>query len=85
MFHISDIEYNGIWGDWGTKRLCSDYGGSYVTKFKVRIERSTWWSDDTALNAIRLECDNGQWLYSAEQDWGDWYSGSTSTSGFTGK
>ena len=76
-----DIGYNGYWGTWGSSDYCPN--GHHVVRFKVKIEGIQYDGDDTALNAIRLECSNGQTLYSKEAPWGDWYESPYSSEGFT--
>ena len=39
---------------------------------RLKIESNQGRGDDTALNAIRLTCTDGEELVSAEQKWGDW-------------
>lgn len=76
-----DIGYYGYWGTWGSSDYCPN--GHHVVRFKVQIEGIQHDGDDTALNAIRLECSNGQTLYSKEAPWGHWYESPYSSEGFT--
>ena len=60
------------WGDWGPWQECAPR--HHVMGVQLRIER--WsvapWHDNTALNAVRLTCSDGEVLVSEEGPWGDW-------------
>ena len=57
-------------GNWGHWDHCSE--GHHVMGMRLKIESNQGRGDDTALNAIRLTCTDGEELVSAEQKWGDW-------------
>ena len=57
-------------GKWGPTRVCSS---AYVVGMKVKMqEEKGWKGDDTGINAIRLICDDGEELVSAEGHQGEW-------------
>ena len=56
-------------GNWGHWDHCSE--GHHVMGMNLRIEAKQGSGDDTALNAIRLTCTDGEVLVSAEKQWGD--------------
>ena len=56
-------------GYWGLWKHCSE--GHHVMGMRLKIEPSQGRGDDTALNAIRLTCTDGEELVSAEKQWGD--------------
>ena len=71
------------WGNWGAIKKCR--GSNYVVGVQQRIEAPIN-GDDTALNAIRFTCSDGEVLISAEQYWGGWWSKKSTPSNtyFTG-
>ena len=52
------------WGNWGAIKKCR--GSNYVVGVQQRIEAPIN-GDDTALNAIRFTCSDGEVLISAEK------------------
>lgn len=51
------------WGTWGHPEICPK--NSWVGGMRLKIETSQGWhSDDTALNAVQLQCVNLDWIYS---------------------
>ena len=62
-----DVHTN--WGTWGRRAICAY--GHYVTGMQLRIQPYTT-RDNTALNAIRMKCSDGQILDSKEGRRGDW-------------
>ena len=59
------------WGNWGPWKECA--AGHHVRGVQLRIEGLLpALHDNTALNAIRLTCSDGEVLVSAEGPWGDW-------------
>merc|ERR1712243_393435 len=62
----------GPWGNWYGWEKCSSSDGP-VRGFQVRFENHHSHLDDTALNEVKMECNNGKWLapYSPTH-YGDW-------------
>lgn len=61
-------------GDWGPTDLCPD--GSWASSFEIKYA-DLGYVDDTALNAIRLNCQDNSGLLTAtvtstEGKWGEW-------------
>lgn len=51
------------WGTWGPPEICAN--NSWVGGMRLKIETSQGWhSDDTALNAVQLQCVNLDWIHS---------------------
>ena len=73
------------WGDWASWEVCPE--DSFVVSLKTKIHPSQGSGDDTALNAIRLRCndaDNTQ-ITSGQARWGDWHDESANCgNGFYG-
>ena len=57
-------------GNWGHWKHCNE--GHHVMGMRLKIAPKLVSRDDTALNAIRLTCTDGEELVSAEQYFGDW-------------
>jgi pimeloyl-ACP methyl ester carboxylesterase len=73
---VKNINLNqGLWGDWQTTRYCQS--GSYAVGYRMRVEQGQGSGDDTALNAVELECMDafGNISSAAAHDglYGDWY------------
>ncbi|KAG2446347.1 hypothetical protein HXX76_000934 [Chlamydomonas incerta] len=75
------------WGDWGEiqychERLTTDSGKSKarpILGFRLRIEKYLGTtSDDTALNGLKIKCNNGDELDVERGNWGDWQSSTSS-------
>jgi hypothetical protein len=65
----------GSWGTWSSWQFCSP--GSYANGFYSKVEAPQHGSDDTALNAIMLDCNTPDGPYTgtllpAEGPWGNW-------------
>jgi len=52
--NLATIEFPGVWGYWGGEEFCPD--GHYVFGIRLKVEPHSSGIDDTALNAIELEC-----------------------------
>eukprot|EP01023_Acetabularia_acetabulum_P065572 TRINITY_DN8702_c0_g2_i1.p2 TRINITY_DN8702_c0_g2~~TRINITY_DN8702_c0_g2_i1.p2 ORF type:complete len:405 (+),score=60.59 TRINITY_DN8702_c0_g2_i1:530-1744(+) len=46
--------YDGIWGDWGSWKMCPD--GYYATGFAIQVEGKQGGGDDTAMNRFKMGC-----------------------------
>merc|ERR1719391_1190816 len=84
---ISDApRERGEWGTWGERESCPS--GEYAVHFEIRVEIAQGSDDDTALNAICLQCNGGRIICSKEGQWGNMYYSSTNnprcSNGFTG-
>ncbi|MDU8501103.1 metallophosphoesterase [Pseudomonas syringae] len=67
---VDEYDNSGHWGGWGATEFC--YPSTYITGFKVRAQK--WVNgDNTAVNAINMNCSTGKTLKSKEGPWGDWY------------
>ena len=77
----SKMTWDGLWGNWGVEEVCYQ---TYATRFRVRVESKQGDGDDTALNTVCLICKNGRELCSNLGFWGNWYSSSTCSSGYSG-
>lgn len=73
---VKTIDLNtGLWGDWTSTRYCP--AGSYAVGYRMRVEQGQGSGDDTALNAIELECmdASGNISSASAHDgmYGNWY------------
>ncbi|KPW56329.1 VOMI family protein [Pseudomonas caricapapayae] len=67
---VDEYDNSGHWGTWGGTEFCNP--STYIRGFKVRAEK--WINgDNTAVNAINMNCSTGKALKSKEGLWGDWY------------
>ena len=64
------MEFPGRWGDWGNLEFCTN--GGYAVGFATKVEGKQGGGDDTAMNGLKLQCSNGDFITSAEQKWGSW-------------
>jgi hypothetical protein len=68
--------FGGIWGDWGDMSVCPPYQYAYLFSKKVEARQGN--GDDTALNAIGLDCapiadrGNRTSITSTQGPWGGW-------------
>jgi len=61
-----------------------DFGvAGYATRFSLKIEGKQLLGDDTAANAICLDCSGGDYICSKIGEYGDWYYSSECSDGFT--
>ena len=79
------LEFPGYYGDWGIQQFCQN--GGYAVGFATKVEgdQGDGNGDDTAMNGLKLQCSNGDFITSAEQVWGSWNNAWNScVSGYTG-
>ncbi|EFJ49516.1 hypothetical protein VOLCADRAFT_59455 [Volvox carteri f. nagariensis] len=50
--------------------------------YQLQIEGSCGWCDDTALNGLRLRCEEGNMLSIQDGNWGGWSGVSECASGY---
>lgn len=62
----------GLWGDWSNDVLCPV--GSFIVGLQVRYETKILFGDNTALNGLRIQCNDpsSQWLEVHPGLWGEW-------------
>ena len=78
IFLVLDLDYTGdnlikFWGKWYSWQICPE--GSYVISLQTKVEPSTDYNDDTALNGISLRCNDAKYtqITSGVAEWGTWY------------
>ncbi len=65
----------GEWGKWSEWRTCANEG-SYLTRYRLRVEAPLGDGDDTAANDIVFGCSDGEELAAANGGrWGVWRRG----------
>ena len=75
------LDFPGYWGDWGNREFCQK--GGYAVGFGTKVEGKG--GDDTAMNGLKLQCSDGDFITSAVQKWGSWNNAWNScVSGYTG-
>eukprot|EP00933_Yihiella_yeosuensis_P084867 TRINITY_DN995_c0_g1_i3.p1 TRINITY_DN995_c0_g1~~TRINITY_DN995_c0_g1_i3.p1 ORF type:complete len:749 (-),score=118.24 TRINITY_DN995_c0_g1_i3:164-2410(-) len=57
-------------GSWGAWDKC-DAGGK-ITGFRQKVEGKKWLGDDTAMNAVEFQCEDGATVKSSTSEWGSW-------------
>lgn len=61
----------GKWGSWGQKSNCAS--GKFINGFKLKVESNQGGGDDTGLNSISVQCDDGaNFELSNGGKWGGW-------------
>jgi hypothetical protein len=74
--------FDGPFGLW--ERLKSCPPGSYVTRFRTKVESGQFWGDDTGMTEANFYCDNGTPLESPAYRFGDYSQNKTCSGGYIG-
>eukprot|EP00933_Yihiella_yeosuensis_P084866 TRINITY_DN995_c0_g1_i2.p1 TRINITY_DN995_c0_g1~~TRINITY_DN995_c0_g1_i2.p1 ORF type:complete len:587 (-),score=94.50 TRINITY_DN995_c0_g1_i2:197-1957(-) len=64
---VSKGRKGGSWGDWDK---CA--AGGKITGFKQKVEGKQGLRDDTAMNAVEFQCEDGATVKSSTSEWGSW-------------
>ncbi|XP_070607627.1 vitelline membrane outer layer protein 1-like [Erythrolamprus reginae] len=71
-YHTIKVENGGAWGYWGRKEFCPrGHASGFVLKIEP-YQGGNVHADDTALNGIRLFCEDKKFISSHIGKWGGW-------------